>query len=287
MTASKDILTVEPRLGSKNAREAAPASGEVGPPSSKARLWTSPRAAYPAAGELVLETRGVVRDLGTTVKTQVLQGIDLVIREREFVSLTGPSGSGKSTLLYLLGALDRPTGGQVLLDGVDIGALDDDGRARLRGEKLGFVFQFHFLLPEFTVLENVMIPMLRRGHRSSAEAADKARRVVEELGLGELTHRRPNQLSGGQQQRVSIARAVANDPRIILADEPTGNLDSKNGVIVMEVFERLVREQSLTIVMVTHEKGFASRASRQIELKDGRIVQDLDQRGPHAPAALL
>jgi lipoprotein-releasing system ATP-binding protein len=247
---------------------------ELAPPSSKATLWTSPRAAYPQPGEPVLETRGVSRELGATVKTQVLQGIDLVIREREFVSLTGASGSGKSTLLYLLGALDRPTDGQVLLDGVDIGALDDDGRAHLRGEKLGFVFQFHFLLPEFTVLENVMLPMLRRGRRSAGEAAEQARRVIDELGLGELSHRRPNQLSGGQQQRVSIARAVANDPRIILADEPTGNLDSRNGVIVMEVFERLVREQSLTIVMVTHEKSFAARASRQIELKDGRVVFD-------------
>jgi lipoprotein-releasing system ATP-binding protein len=229
-------------------------------------------------GDVVLETRGLVRDLGATVKTRVLHGIDLAVREGEFVSLTGFSGSGKSTLLYLLGALDRPSEGQVILDGEDIGELDDDARAELRNEKLGFVFQFHFLLPEFTVLENVMIPMLRRAWRSRAGAEDRAREVLASIGLGELAARRPHQLSGGQQQRVSIARAVANDPRIILADEPTGNLDSKNGLLVMEVFERLVREQGRTVVVVTHERSFAARTSRQIVLSDGQVTADLDQR---------
>jgi lipoprotein-releasing system ATP-binding protein len=136
------------------------------------------------------------------------------------------------------------------------------------------VFQFHFLLPEFSVLENVMLPMLRRGVRSSSDAETHARQVLDSLGLGELTERRPSQLSGGQQQRVSIARAVANDPRIILADEPTGNLDSKNGVTVVEQFERLVRDRRITIVMVTHERRFAARASRQVELRDGRVIAD-------------
>jgi lipoprotein-releasing system ATP-binding protein len=228
----------------------------------------------------VLETRGLVRDLGTDVKTRVLHGIDLTIHAGEFVSLTGFSGSGKSTLLYLLGALDRPSEGRVTLDGEDISELDDDARAELRNDKLGFVFQFHFLLPEFTVLENVMIPMLRRGRRSRADAEERARQVLSEVGLGELSARRPHQLSGGQQQRVSIARAVANDPRIILADEPTGNLDSKNGLLVMEVFERLVREQRLTVVVVTHERSFAARTSRQIVLSDGQVIADLDQRPP-------
>jgi lipoprotein-releasing system ATP-binding protein len=235
---------------------------------------------WPAVGDVVLEARGVVRDLGTDVKTRALDRVDLVVREREFVSLTGLSGSGKSTLLYLLGALDRPNEGQVLVDGVDVGLLDDDQRAHLRSRKLGFVFQFHFLLPEFTVLENVMIPMLRRGERPEPEIRAHARSVLGELGLGELLARRPHQLSGGQQQRVSIARAVANDPRIILADEPTGNLDSRNGVVVMDVFESLVREQGLTVVMVTHERTFATRASRQIVMRDGAIIEDLDQRGP-------
>jgi lipoprotein-releasing system ATP-binding protein len=230
------------------------------------------------SGALVIETRSLVREFGTEVKTRVLHGLDLAIHEGEFVALTGISGSGKSTLLYLLGALDRPTTGQVLIDGVDIGKLDDDGRARLRGQKLGFVFQFHFLLPEFTVLENVTIPMLRRGERSRASATEHAKWILDTIGLGDLGHRRPHQLSGGQQQRVAIARAVANDPRIVLADEPTGNLDSKNGHVVMEVFEKLVKEQGLTIVMVTHEQSFAARASRQIALADGHLVADVDQR---------
>ncbi len=237
-----------------------------------------PRLPWPAQGGTVLETSGLVRDLGAQVKTRVLTGIDLVVREREFVSLTGFSGSGKSTLLYLLGALDKPTSGTVRIDGVDIERLDDDQRAMLRAKKLGFVFQFHFLLPEFTVLENVMLPMLKRGERTPSSAEKRAREVITSLGLGELTERRPGQLSGGQQQRVSIARAVANDPRILLADEPTGNLDSRNGEIVMETFEHLVREEGLTIVMVTHERTFASRASRQIVMSDGAIVEDIDQR---------
>jgi lipoprotein-releasing system ATP-binding protein len=226
---------------------------------------------------VVLEARGLTRDLGTAVKTRVLQGIDLTIREGELVSLTGLSGSGKSTLLYLLGALDRPSAGQVLVDGEDVGGLDDDERADLRSRKLGFVFQFHFLLPEFTVLENVMIPMLRRGRRARGAAEERARGVLDSIGLGELWARRPHQLSGGQQQRVSIARAVANDPRIILADEPTGNLDSRNGLVVMEVFEELVRAQRLTIVVVTHERTFAARASRQVVLSDGQVIADVDQ----------
>jgi lipoprotein-releasing system ATP-binding protein len=239
---------------------------------------TRPRLPWPEQGSVVLEAHELVRDLGTEVKTRVLHGVDLTVRERELVSLTGLSGSGKSTLLYLLGALDRPTEGEVRIDGTDISKLDDDERAALRSRKLGFVFQFHFLLPEFTVLENVMIPMLRRAERSRSAIEDKARQVLDAMGLGELLARRIYQLSGGQQQRVSIARAVANDPRIILADEPTGNLDSKNGAVVIEVFERLVHEDGLTVVMVTHERSFASRASRQLVMSDGRIVEDIDQR---------
>jgi lipoprotein-releasing system ATP-binding protein len=233
---------------------------------------------WPEQGAPVLACQGVVRELGAQVKTRVLDNIDLTVREREFVSLTGLSGSGKSTLLYLLGVLDRPSAGTIRLDGVDVSMLNDDERARLRSEKLGFVFQFHFLLPEFSVLENVMIPMLRRGRRSESSARAQALKVLAQMGLGELEQRRPSQLSGGQQQRVSVARAVANDPRIILADEPTGNLDSRNGEQVMSVFESLVREQGITVLMVTHERSFAARASRQLVMRDGRIVEDIDQR---------
>jgi len=251
------------------------------PPSSRP-FAAAPLRPWPPAGRVVLETRGLVRELGA-MQTRVLTDVNLIVHEREFVSLTGLSGSGKSTLLYLLGALDRPTAGCVLLDGEDVGELDDDERAALRNDKLGFVFQFHFLLPEFSVLENVMIPMLRRGRRTSAACEEKATSVLDRMGLGPLLERRPHQLSGGQQQRVSIARAVANDPRIILADEPTGNLDSKNGVVVMEVFEQLVREEGITIVMVTHERTFAARTSRQVVLSDGQVVADIDQR-PQAEA---
>jgi lipoprotein-releasing system ATP-binding protein len=237
-----------------------------------------PRRPWQPIGAPVLECHNLMRELGTSVKTRVLDQVDLVVHEREFVSLTGMSGSGKSTLLYLLGVLDRPSSGRVLLDGVDVSALDDDARARIRSEKLGFVFQFHFLLPEFSVLENVMIPMLRRGARDEQSIRAKARSVLDQMGLAELEARRPSQLSGGQQQRVSVARAVANDPRIILADEPTGNLDTRNGEQVMHVFESLVRDQGITVLMVTHERSFAARASRQLVMRDGRIVADLDQR---------
>ncbi len=231
------------------------------------------------AEDSIVETRGVYRVLGGsgTLRQVILHDITLKIPRGEFVALTGASGSGKSTLLYLLGALDRPSEGEIWLDGVEISSLDDDDRAGFRNERLGFVFQFHFLLPEFSVLENVTLPMIRRGvHRD--EADERGYDVLELLGLSELWKRRPGQLSGGQQQRVSIARAVANDPAIILADEPTGNLDSKNGALVFEVFGELARNQGRTIVMVTHDGNFADRTDRQIKLRDGHVIEDVRQR---------
>ncbi|MBL8715924.1 MAG: ABC transporter ATP-binding protein [Myxococcales bacterium] len=228
----------------------------------------------------LVETKKLVRALGGDgVEPQtILHGIDLTIDDGTFVALTGASGSGKSTLLYLLGTLDRQTSGEVWLDGVEVSGLDDDDRARFRNERLGFVFQFHFLLPEFTVLENVMIPMLRRGDKPRDEVEEIAYTTLELLDLGPLWQRKPGQISGGQQQRVSIARAVANDPALILADEPTGNLDSKNGELVFDVFAKLARELNRTVVMVTHDNDFAVRADRQIRLKDGRVVEDVMQR---------
>lgn len=215
----------------------------------------------------------VTRTLGERVPEPVLHGVDLIVRRGDFVALTGQSGSGKSTLLYLLGALDRPTSGRILLEGRDIGALDENARARLRNEKLGFVFQFHFLLPEFTLIENVALPMLRRGLRER-DARERARLVLERLDLGHRIDRLPGELSGGQQQRVSIARAIAGQPLVVLADEPTGNLDSHNGSLVMDLFESLNRTDGTTFVMVTHNPAFAARASRRVTLHDGRVIAD-------------
>jgi lipoprotein-releasing system ATP-binding protein len=231
--------------------------------------------------EPIVETRGVSRTLGGAgvAPQTILDDVTIDVPRGQFVALTGASGSGKSTLLYLLGALDRPTSGSIRLDGVEISELDDDGRAEFRNERLGFVFQFHFLLPEFNVLENVFLPMLRRGV-PRVEAEEHAYDVLALLGLADLWKRRPGQLSGGQQQRVSIARAVANDPAIILADEPTGNLDSKNGALVFDVFAELARAQGRTIVMVTHDASFAERTDRQIVLKDGRVVDDHTRSAP-------
>jgi ABC-type lipoprotein export system ATPase subunit len=231
--------------------------------------------------ELVVVER-LTRTLGDKVQQPVLRGIDLVVQRGELVALTGESGSGKSTLLYLLGALDRPTAGRVLLDGVDLSALDDDGRAALRNEKIGFVFQFHFLLPEFSVVENVALPMLRRG-LAKPEAKARALDTLSRLGLEPLRERRPHELSGGQQQRVSIARAVAGGPALVLADEPTGNLDSANGEAVMDLFAQLNREDGVTFVLVTHNIAFAARADRRITLKDGRVIHD-SARPERAPS---
>lgn len=221
----------------------------------------------------ILQARDVVRKLGPARQT-ILHGISLDIADGEFVALTGASGSGKSTLLYLLGALDRPDSGSLLWRGRDLVGLDDDERAEFRNENLGFVFQFHFLLPEFSVLENVSLPMRRRGDRR-ADAEARARETLGRLGLAELEGRRPHQLSGGQQQRVAIARAVAHGPQVLLADEPTGNLDSANAAAVFGMLRALVEEQGTTVVVVTHDTGFAAQARRRIVLKDGVIVEDL------------
>jgi len=219
----------------------------------------------------VLEAHHLSRVLGDEVKQTILDDVSLAIDHGELVALTGASGSGKSTLLYLLGLLDRPTGGRLLLDGVDVSGLDDDARADLRNHHLGYVFQFHFLLPELTVLENVSLPLRRRG-LARADADDRAHAALVSLSLAELDGRKPSQLSGGQQQRVSIARAIAGEPAIVLADEPTGNLDSKNAEAVFAIFTELARARGATVVMVTHERSFAAAADRRLELKDGRLV---------------
>ena len=201
-----------------------------------------------------------------------LRGIDLSIQKEEFVAIMGPSGSGKSTLMHILGCLDRPTKGKYFLEGKDISSLDRNNLARIRNEKIGFVFQSFNLLHRTTALENVELPLLYN-NSSPKTIAEKARKALLMVGLEGRENSYPNQLSGGQQQRVAVARALVNDPAIILADEPTGNLDTRTSVEVMEIFQSL-NEQGITIVLITHEKDIAAYAKRNITFRDGKIVKD-------------
>lgn len=223
---------------------------------------------------VVIEARNVTRILHETVPVTLVRDITLSVRKGEFVSITGPSGSGKSSLLYLLGLLDVPTSGEVLIDAQSTNGLDANALAAIRLGKIGFVFQFHFLLPEFDVLQNIMLPMRRLGTLSEADMKERGMALLTGLEMGDQAKKRPDRLSGGQRQRVAIARALANDPLILLADEPTGNLDSKNSKIVQEIFARLVREQQRTVIAVTHETDFAAATQRNVHLVDGRIVSD-------------
>jgi lipoprotein-releasing system ATP-binding protein len=200
---------------------------------------------------------------------EVLRGVSVTIQPGELVSLTGPSGAGKSTLLHVLGTLDTPTGGSVIMDGVDVWKQTPGAIARFRNERIGFVFQFHHLLPEFTALENVTMPG-RVGRRPAADVDRRARELLAEVGLaGRLGHR-PGELSGGEQQRVALARALVNDPKVLLADEPTGNLDEKTGQGIHEIIERLNRDRGITAIIVTHNPRLAERMPRRLHLdRDG------------------
>jgi len=203
----------------------------------------------------------------------ILHPLDYTIASGEFVAVVGPSGSGKSTLLGLLAGLDAPTTGSVLIDGVDITALAEDALARLRGEKIGFVFQFFHLVPSLTALENILVPMEIAGRR---DAMARGRALVEEVGLADRAHHYPSQLSGGEQQRVAIARALANDPTIVLADEPTGNLDSTTGSHIMELLLSVRRTRGTTLILVTHDAELAALADTRLVLRDGRPVDDTE-----------
>jgi lipoprotein-releasing system ATP-binding protein len=237
----------------------------------------------------LLRAQNVYRVLGAHDNANtILKGVNLTIARDEYVSIVGASGSGKSTLLYLLGGLDRPTQGarngdgkevpfnppsRVFIDGQDTTQLDDRELASLRNEKVGFVFQFHYLLKEFTAQENVALPMFKLGRFKRAAAMERAGQLLRKLGLHDKLRRRANRLSGGEQQRVAVARALANDPAVLLADEPTGNLDRANGERVAEVFQEL-STHGQTIVMVTHDLALAGRARRLVRMEDGMIVED-------------
>ncbi len=227
----------------------------------------------------LVRTEDMTRILPGPVPVTLVEDIDLTINGGEFVAITGPSGSGKSSLLYLLGLLDSPTEGRVMIEATDMADFDTDDLAQVRLEKIGFVFQFHFLLPEFSVLDNVLVPMRKLGRLGRREMRARARQLLADLGLETEYKKRVDQLSGGQRQRVAIARALANDPLVVLADEPTGSLDQKNGHIVFDIFTRLVSEQGRTVVTVTHEPELAGRCDRQIHLVDGRIVTDRNRVG--------
>ena len=225
----------------------------------------------------VLEVRGLAKSIRSGSRVvEILRGIDFSIPAGTFAVIQGPSGSGKSTLLGLLAGLDKPTVGEILLDGEPLANLPEDQMALLRGRKIGFVFQAYQLVPTLTALENVMLPLDLTGH-ASRESRNRAIELLGEVGLGDRTDHYPVQLSGGEQQRVALARAFVTNPPIVLADEPTGNLDSTNGALVLEMLLKLNRESGTTLVMVTHDNQIASKAGRRIALMDGRIVSDAVQ----------
>lgn len=219
----------------------------------------------------LMSARGLTRVLPVDPPVTLVRDIDLDVAPGKFHAVIGPSGCGKSSLLYLLGLLDRPTAGTLLFRGEDTNSLDGDERAQLRLEQFGFVFQFHFLLPEFTALENVLIPLRRLGQLSETGMADQAKAILETLGLGAQARKTPDKMSGGERQRVAIARALANDPSLVLGDEPTGNLDSQNSARVIDIFRRIAHEQGRAVVCVTHDPTVAAAADIRIHMLDGAI----------------
>ena len=254
-----------------------------------------PATSPPPAARPLLRAQNVHRILGSgDAAAHILRGVNLSIGRGEYVSIVGASGSGKSTLLYLLGGLDRPTRrdgddrpfepeSAVFIDGDNTHELNEVQLAEVRNAKIGFVFQFHYLLKEFTAGENVALPMYKLGRLSRGDAMDRAATLLKQLGLGDKVRRRANRLSGGEQQRVAIARALANEPAVLLADEPTGNLDRKNGEVVAEIFQQLAAGGQ-TIAMVTHDVAFAHRARRIVTMEDGNVIADRALNAAESPA---
>jgi lipoprotein-releasing system ATP-binding protein len=227
----------------------------------------------PRTSQPVVELTGVGKTYVTgAVETPVLFDISFQIHPGEFVAIVGSSGSGKTTLLNLMGLLDRPTTGSIRVEADEVASLDELGRAQRRRDRLGFIFQFHYLLPEFTVLENALMPCRMRGRDFEKSRELRMRELLGAVGLGDKLKSRPAQLSGGQQQRVAVVRSLANDPAVVFADEPTGNLDSKSGRMVFDLMKRLSRESGTAFVMVTHDDNFALEADRVIRIRDGRVV---------------
>ncbi len=233
-----------------------------------------------ADGEPIIEVRRATRILPGIVPTVLVRDVDLAIGANEFVGVIGPSGSGKSSLLYLLGLLDLPTSGEVLIRRTATARMDEEERAATRLSTLGFVFQFHFLLPELTVLDNVMLPMRQLGRLGAGAMRTRAYDLLDPLGMTAEAQKLPPELSGGQRQRAAIARALANDPQFVLADEPTGALDSKNGAAVFAIFRRLA-DEGRTVIVVTHDVSLAHTAGRAIHIVDGRIVGEARDSLPH------
>lgn len=222
----------------------------------------------------IIEIKGLKREfaVGSEI-VKALKGVDVSVMKNEYLAMMGPSGSGKSTLMNLLGCLDTPTAGAYNLNGTDVSSLKDDDLAEIRNKEIGFIFQTFNLLPRLTALENVSLPLVYAGYNSE-DRKIKAQDVLEKVGLGDRMDHRPNQLSGGQRQRVAVARALVNDPSIILADEPTGNLDSKTSLDIMRLFEE-IHEMGNTLIVVTHEEEVASHAHRILRLRDGMVESDL------------
>jgi lipoprotein-releasing system ATP-binding protein len=226
--------------------------------------------------ETILRLENIRKELGLSkaIRQTIIPNLSLEVNAGEFVAITGPSGSGKSTLLYLMGGLDRPTSGTVWLDGEAITEKNETEMNRIRNEKIGFIYQFHFLLPEFNAVENVSMPMMINGRRTRKEIRERAMKLLDMVDMQNKYTNKPSQLSGGQQQRVAIARALANEPKILLGDEPTGNLDSRSANNVYQLFDRLNSELNQTVIVVTHDEEFANRAGRRIHLVDGKIESD-------------
>jgi len=226
----------------------------------------------------MIELRGVSKTVMSGGRPlTILHPLDLTVRSGQFLAVLGPSGSGKSTLLGLVAGLDAPTTGEILIDGVDITSLGEDALAKLRGEKIVFVFQFFHLVPSLTAFENILIPMEIAGRR---DAGARARQLLDEVGLADRGHHYPSQLSGGEQQRIAIARALANDPPIIMADEPTGNLDSTTGQLIMQLLLDVRRTRQTTLMLVTHDAELAALADSRLVLRDGRPVDEGGARVP-------